>query len=353
MIFKVNLETKSVEPFRSSWTPKEVELERYLLPPQGSNEPILESSVFGGESLLLISNQVKTRQKKRADILALDPAGSAVIIELKRDTGVLGVETQALQYLADFSSYKGKDFLSHFCRRPVSLREHVLGFLGDEVRVEDINRQSRIILIARGFDPVIYSMGEWFSKSGVAFRCIEYTPFEVAGDKFLSFSVAFDRSTESLYPLTFYSRAREPGYFWHNIGKVSNDWWSFLVEKGQISTGFGNKPGGQGERVLKKYISGDIVIAYCSSYGAIGWGKIESPSSYKLLAPNDPEDFLQGSQLHRLGINWKAAAPSIKQGLRADIVRKEYGIYHPVSTSVKINAEKAHRLVEALNRKFL
>lgn len=352
MIFKIDPRAKGIEPIKSSWMPKEVELEKYLLPPQGSDEPILESSVFG-EPLLLVSNQVKTRQKKRADILALDRAGNAVIIELKRGIGVLGVETQALQYLADFSSYSGEDFLSHFCESSALLREQILGFLGDDVRVEYINRHSRVILVARGFDPVIFSMGEWFSKCGVAFRCVEYTPFEIAGERFLSFSVAFDRSPESLYPLAFQNRAREPGYFWHNIGEASNDWWRFLVEKGQISTGFGNQPGGQGERILKNYISGDAIIAYCSGYGAIGWGQVENPGSYRLLKPGEPEDFLQGSQLHRLKVEWKATAPSIERGIRADVVRKEYGVYHPVSTSVKIGAEKACRLIQALNEKFL
>jgi len=113
MIFKVNNETHSIESFKSTWMPKELELERFLLPHKESDEPVLESSVFG-ELLLLISNQVKTRQKKRADILALDRAGNAVIVELKRDSGVLGVETQALQYLADFSAYQGQDFI---CQR--------------------------------------------------------------------------------------------------------------------------------------------------------------------------------------------------------------------------------------------
>jgi len=94
MIFKFNKATHSLEAFKSTWTPKELELEKYLLPPKGSDEPILEPSAFG-EPLLLISNQVKTRLKKRADILALDRAGNAVVIELKRGSGMLGVEMQA------------------------------------------------------------------------------------------------------------------------------------------------------------------------------------------------------------------------------------------------------------------
>ena len=351
MIYQINPDTKTIDVFKSNWTPKEIELERYLLPKEGTDDPILESSVFG-EPLILISNQVKTRLKKRADILALDKAGSSVIIELKRDSGVLGLETQALQYLADFSAYKGQDFIARFSRYSPTLKEHILGFLGYDVRVEDINKQSRIILIARGFDPVIFSMGEWLSEHGVAFRCIEYTPFEISDNHFLTFSVAFDRSPESLYPLIFQSRAREPGYFWHNIGFEDNDWWHFLVKKGQINTGFDNRPGDQGERILKNYISGDVIVAYCSGYGAIGWGVIENPSSYRLIKPNDPDDYWKGIHLHRLDIVWKVTAPNIDDGMRADIIRNEFGIYHPVSTSARIDNEKAQRLIKLLSEKF-
>jgi len=42
---------------------------------------------------------------------------------LKRDKGVLGVETQALQCLADFSVYKGKDFIDRFSKSNDKLEE--------------------------------------------------------------------------------------------------------------------------------------------------------------------------------------------------------------------------------------
>jgi hypothetical protein len=83
---------------------------------------------------------------------------------------------QALQYLASFSVFKGLEFLSKF-GEGAALRDRVQGFLGDEVRLEEVNRRSRIILVARSFDPTLFSMGEWLAKAGVAFRCIEYTPF--------------------------------------------------------------------------------------------------------------------------------------------------------------------------------
>ncbi len=188
MIFRIE-KHGGIESYHSTWIPKELELEKYILPRSDLEERLLEASVFG-ESLLLLDNQVRTRHAKRADILALDKAGNGVIIELKRQVGSLGVETQALQYLADFSISKGRDFLTRFCKRDDSLEERVLGFLGGDFKTEDINRHSRIMLVARSFDESLFSMGEWLSRSGVAFRCIEYTPFEIGHEKFLSFSVS-------------------------------------------------------------------------------------------------------------------------------------------------------------------
>jgi hypothetical protein len=350
MIYRVDTTDKTMMAVEPNWVLQETELESYLLPEENAEEPLLDSSVFG-ESLLLVSNQVKTRHKKRADILALDKAGNGVIVELKRDQGALGVETQALQYLADFSTSTGQDFIDRFSQSIPDLKTHIPGFLGPDM-VNDINKHSRIILVARSFDPAVYSMGEWLSQQGVSFRCIEYTPFEIAGGHYLSFSVVFDRSTKSVYPLIFQNRERKPGYFWHNIGFAKNDWWNFLVERGQISTGFDNRPGDQGERILRSYIAGDIILAYCSKRGAIGWGIVEKPNSYRLIARNSSEDRLKGTHLHRLDITWKAVARNISEGISPDEVRAEFGIYHPVSTSVRIDSENARQLVNKLNRVF-
>ena len=351
MIFRIRQADRLMETYASTWVPKEIELEKYLLR-DDTDEGLLDQSVFR-EPLLLVSNQVRTRESKRADILALDQAGCSVVIELKRHRGSLGVDTQALQYLAAFSTYKGQDFIARFAKVD-GLSERIQGFVGDDFRIADLNRRSRIILVARSFDPTLFSMGEWLAKSGVAFRCIEYTPFEVSGEKFLSFSVAFDRAPESLYPIAFQSHAREPETFWHNIGRPDDTWWQSLKQRGEISTGFDNQPGDTGERILKSYIKGDRIVAYAKGRGAVGWGLIERPTSYKLLHVGDPGDTFpkKHSHLHRLNIVWKVVAAKVSDGIPADEIRKRFNIYHPVSTSVKINPRKANDLIAFMSASF-
>lgn len=349
MIYQIK--NDKIQAFKSVWSPRELEVEEFILP-SNTEEHILQPSVFG-EQLFLIRSQAKTKDKKRADILALDRFGNSVIIELKRDTGVLGVETQALQYLAEFSAYKGRHFLAHFSKSGLSIKEEdILGFLGNNVRVEDINRNSRIILMARAFDTSLFSMGEWLSNSGVAFRCIEYSPIEIANDHFITFSVAFDRTPTQLYPLLFENRLRTPGFYWHNIGAAKDDWWEYLVKNGFISTSFENQPGDAGERILRGYVSGDTIIAYASGFGAVGWGLIDDSKPYRLVNEHDKEDVLKGHHLHRIGVSWRAFAPRLEDGLPASYVRKEFDIYYPVSTSVSIADEKAKHLIDALSNKF-
>lgn len=349
MLFEID--NDALSPYHSSWAPGELELEQYLITSADTEAQTLVPSVFG-EPLLLVSNQVKTRAKKRADILALDRGGNSVIVELKRDKGALGVETQALQYLADFSNYKGRNFINHFSKNSTNLENNILSFIGGNGRIEDVNKNSRIILVARNFDPTIYSMGEWLSDKGVSFRCIEYTPVEVDSRRFLSFSVAFDRSPESIFPISFSSSAREPGIFWHNIARADNEWWRFLIQERQIPACFDDSPGDQGERILTSYVSGDKIVAYAKGYGAVGWGVIEKPESYKLIETGCSADRLGGSCLHRLNINWKAAANNLSEGIKPDVIREQFDIYHPLSTSVTIDTKKGQKLLDELTKKF-
>ena len=124
-----------------------------------------------------------------------------------------------------------------------------------------------------------------------------------------------------------------------------------MAQNNFISTGFDEQPGDQGEKILKSYIKGDIIIAYARKYGAVGWGMITKPESYKLLRPGCNEDILGGIHLHRLEINWKVTFEKLESAIPPTILLEKYGIFHPRSTSVKINPEKAKMLIDDINEK--
>ena len=347
MIFSVGTDGSEIVRVRSTWAPRELDVEKYIVSGPNVGDGLLNESILG-EELLLLSNQVLTADKKRADIVALDRRGSSVFIELKRDEAAAGVETQVLQYLASFAPVKGHEFLRLF-KRPQALEERVRGFLGD-LPFDEVNRRQRIILVARSFDRTLFSMGKWFGANGIAFRCIAYSPFEVHGERFLSFSVQFDHSTSEAFPLSFGSSAREPATFWHNIGAADQDWWTYLIAQGLIPASFDNQPGDAGERLLKSYVRGDRLIAYAAGFGAVGWGRIEQPR-YALADAGTDADRMHGELRHRLRIKWERVADRLDDGIPPAEIRA-LGLYHPVSTSVSIEEEKADVLVSIMNQRF-
>ncbi len=351
MLFEINEISEKLKPVHETWNIAELKLEKYILSSQEDGTTTLNYNVFN-EELLIINNQVRTRDKKRADILALDRNGNAVIIELKKDKGSLGVETQALQYLADFSRYKGESFLEKFLSKDICM-DRVLSFLG-EVPIQNINENNRIILIARSFDTTLYSMGEWLASKNIGFRCISYRPIEILNRKFLSFSVTFDQSPESLYPIEFESKTRQPKVFWHNIGYSDDEWWDFLKKTNQISCSFDNAPGDQGEKILKNYLAGDKIVAYATGKGAVGWGIIKKDplDTYRLIEPGSADD-VKKEHRHRIKIDWQSTAKSVDDAIPTNYIRDEIGIYHPVSTSAGMDSSKAVTLLKKLDEKYL
>ena len=99
-------------------------------------------------------------------------------------------------------------------------------------------------------------------------------------------------------------------------------------------------------RLVPEDLQGPFVFyAYARKHGAIGWGVIKNPNSYKLLKPGAKEDILNGHHLHRLNIDWKFATDKIEDAVKpADLIEK-YGIFHPRSTCVKVNSQNAKKLI--------
>jgi hypothetical protein len=79
--------------------------------------------------------------------------------------------------------------------------------------------------------------------------------------------------------------------------------------------------------------------------GELAYGLIKAPSSYKLLKPRCKEDVRNGIHLHRLRIEWKYAVDKIEDAISPGRLLEKYGIHHPRSTSVRIDPQKARRLV--------
>lgn len=78
-------------------------------------EWVLEHPEMLGGSLLVITSEcdrwssARGRERDRLDVLALDPDGHLVVVELKRDEAPDTVELQAIKYAAYCSRFTPRD----------------------------------------------------------------------------------------------------------------------------------------------------------------------------------------------------------------------------------------------------
>lgn len=346
MIFEAK--DDKLKTLTGTWDVPELKLEELIVSLVDKKENRVLYDILG-EDLFYINKQIYTNTKKKADLLFIDKNGDAVIVELKKDEGRLGVETQALQYLSDFSNYQGNEFIKKYCKGID--KETIKAFIDDDVDIDSINANSRIILVARHFDPTLFSMGKWFAESNISFRCVSYTPLEIEGKKLISFSVVFDQLSKSTkYKIQFKEKSRKPSVFWHVIGDFDEKWWNYLIDNNQISASFTNEPGDKGEYVLKKYIKGDTILAYASKIGLIGIGEIGENPKYELIKKDSSDDFLKGLHRHRLSCNWQYVLKKLGDSVSAKEL-KDYKIHHPFQTSSEIRTGDVDRLTEHFKSK--
>jgi len=145
-----------------------------------------------GEPLLIIGRQVLIPDvKDRLDLLALDPQGTVVIIELKRDQLKDPVDIQALRYASYISKWRFEDF--------ENIASNYLGKVGDpefnfnalfesfceESGVEeipDLNRDQKIIIAGSAVRDKLGSVALWLRDHSVDIKLIEVQAFKEGKD---------------------------------------------------------------------------------------------------------------------------------------------------------------------------
>lgn len=141
-----------------------------------------DSSVLG-EPLLIVGRQVLIPDTKdRLDLLAFDPQGNAVIIELKRGKLKDPVDVQSLRYASYISKWRFEDFenLARNHMDKVGDQEYNFNSLFEDFCEDagvdeppDLNKDQRIIIVGSSVRDKLGSVALWLNEHGIDIKVIE------------------------------------------------------------------------------------------------------------------------------------------------------------------------------------
>ena len=154
-----------------------------------------------GDELLIIGRQVELDDgKDRVDLLAIDRAGSLVVIELKRDLLGGAADLQPLRYAALVSTWTHEQvrrqaegyWASTGQKRGTFVQE--FDAFGDEDA--QVNGEQRVILAGRDLKPRLGTVALWLRKHGVDTTVVTVSVFKHGDELLLQPQVVIPVPTE-------------------------------------------------------------------------------------------------------------------------------------------------------------
>ena len=147
-----------------------------------------------GDNLLIISKEFSgfDRTNERLDLLAIEPDGTLVVIELKRDDTGSDAHWQAIKYASYFRHAQDDSIIRMLAAYKDISEEDAGGLLLRHLGGEDINslnHNQRIILASHRFAPEVTSAVLWLNEkapSNNLITCIKLVPYR-------------DSTTDTLY----------------------------------------------------------------------------------------------------------------------------------------------------------
>jgi hypothetical protein len=171
-------------------------------------EWIIETPAILGEDLLVVASQYAQfdRTTERPDVLALDPDGKLVVVELKRDRADATTDLQAIKYASYCSTISAEELQQDYRafwndRRsdddqltPEEVGERFVEFLGEEVATTEegyadfvLDDRPRILLAAGSFGPEITTPVVWLEREyGMDITCVELEVYQRDDEVFVS-----------------------------------------------------------------------------------------------------------------------------------------------------------------------
>ncbi len=148
-----------------------------------------------GEPLLIIGRQVLIPDTRdMLDLLAIDPQGNAVIIELKRGQIKEPVDMQALRYASYISRWRFEDFENQARNYLKKVNDAEFNFnelyesFCESTGVDepqDLNQDQRIIIVGTAVREKLGSVALWLREHNIDITVIELQAYKVNDDVFV------------------------------------------------------------------------------------------------------------------------------------------------------------------------
>ncbi len=255
---------------------------RKLVTTRLPSENVLEDMITAeptilSEDWMLIGRQVDTKRCGKIDLLAVDPDGSLVIIELKRGRTPRDVVAQALDYASWVGDVEPDDIAAEYEKftKGGSLFEDFRSRFDTELDEATLNESHQIVIVASELDASSERIVKYLSKRGIPINVVFFQVFANGDDQLLSRAWLIDPTETQVNTSTSVRGQCEPwnDEFYVSFGSTKDPAtrsWDDAREYGFISAGGGRWYSG----TLRLLSPGARVWVKIPGTGFVGVGRV-------------------------------------------------------------------------------
>jgi len=244
-----------------------------------ASESLLEEMIVAAPELLsgdwmLIGRQEDTGFRGRIDLLAMEPDGSLVLIELKRGRTPREVVAQALDYASWVQDLDAAAVAAIYGRfKPGrSLADDFRERFGTVLDEETLNQSHRIVVVASALDDATERIVKYLSNRDLAINVLFFQVFAHGGEQLISRAWLIDPARAQTNVNVSVAGEKEPwnGEFYCSMGEGRSRSWQDAAELGFISAG----GGAWYSKTLQQLSPGDRVWVNVPRKGYVGVGRV-------------------------------------------------------------------------------
>lgn len=274
------------------WTvgPRAAQLENAALPKeQVLHDMLLRSPEILGLELMLIGSEVRTPHGGYIDLLAIDPAGTLVIIELKREKTPRDVVAQALDYASWVKTLHFADVENIYktFRKNHNLSEDFLKRFDVPLDQEYIGTAHQVVIAAAALDEASERIVEYLADSDFPINVVYFQVFR--HNKELLLSRAWFKDPVEVQSAAASAVGRKTnaapwnGEYYVSFGAWDGRSWDDAVKYGYIAAG----GGAWYSRTLDLLETGSRIWVNIPKAGYVGVGTVLGPrqrvSDFKVM----------------------------------------------------------------------